>query len=689
MDSPSLGRLGPVSAACLWLAAAACPAAEFRFLGPGNYGFDYTFDDWSRSVSPTAIRLTDNTPDGWGGAGRGLNPPLDLSGLADGRFEVDFTTQSFNAADAFSIELYDTAGRSGYWTFPATLAPQGVAQRRVSPTTLANPVSGVGDFRNLDLSQISLFQVVGNFGSPARFDMSFGSVRAATGLAAPPPYEGYEPDAPWRAVAAQRIDEVRKADLNVQVFDATGAPLPGALVQVEQTKHAFGFGSAVQAWRLRDNAPQHVTYKAKVRELFNLATIENNLKWPAWEGEWGSFYTQSGANSALNWINNNGLEARGHVMVWPGTANLPADLQALLSGGPLNAAQQQQLRDRIAAHISEVGTFTDGRTVAWDVVNEPRTNHDVMDALPEGDAAMAEWFRLARAANPSAELYLNEYDILASGGQTDTGNQRLLEDQVRALQSAGAPIDGVGLQGHFNTSNLTGPEALWAIVDRYADLGLNVQVTEFDFGTTDEQLQAAYLRDFFTAMFAHEGVSDLVMWGFWEGAHYDPIRALFRQDWSAKPAGEAYLDLVFNQWWTDVATQTGASGGSVVRAFKGDHQVGIAFGGQTVSGPVTVDDDGVTINAILPILLGDYSRDGAVDAADYTLWRDTLGESVLAPGLGADGDGDGVVGLGDLEVLRSRYGARLPASFAVPEPMGLAPPTLAALLGVIARPFRR
>jgi hypothetical protein len=375
-------------------------------------------------------------------------------------------------------------------------------------------------------------------------------------------------------------------------------------------------------------------------------------------------------------------------MVWPGIANLPADLQTLLSGGPLNAAQLQFLRDRIAAHITEVGGFTAGRMAAWDVVNEPRTNHDVMDALPEGDAAMATWFQAARAANPTAQLYLNEYDILASAGQTNTGNQQLLEQQVRDLQAAGAPIGGVGLQGHFSESNLSGPEALWAIVDRYADLGVNVQVTEFDFGTSNEQLQAQYLRDFFTAMFAHEGVSDLVMWGFWEGAHWRPDAALFRQDWTPKPAGEAYLDLVFNEWWTDETVSASASGEALVRAFKGKHALRIDYGGAAALGPVTVDEDGAVVEAMLPVLLGDYSRDGVVDAADYALWRDTQGAVVAAPGVGADGDGDGVVGPGDLAVWRSRYGARAPTSVSVPEGSAATLATLAALIG-LGVSFRR
>lgn len=61
-----------------------------------------------------------------------------------------------------------------------------------------------------------------------------------------------------------------------------------------------------------------------------------------------------------------------------------------------------------------------------------------------------------------------------------------------------------------------------------------------------------------------------------------------------------------------------------------------------------------------PVLPGDYNQDGEVNAADYTLWRDTLGDSVIPFEL-ADGDGDGIVGSGDYQVWRSNFGSSLPS----------------------------
>ena len=279
-----------------------------------------------------------------------------------------------------------------------------------------------------------------------------------------------------------------------------------------------------------------------------------------------------------------------------------------------------------------------------------------MDGLPEGDRAMADWFKLARQAAPGAKLLLNEYGILSSGGGVGTSNQRLLEDQLKALISASAPIDAVGLQAHFSEGNLTGPKQLWRILDRYASLGLEVQVTEFDFATSDEQLQADFTRDFLTAVFAHGAVSMIVQWGFWEDAHYNGQAALFRSDWSTKPNGQAYEDLVLGEWWTDESFVTESADATSVSAFKGTHRLTASFGGEEVVEEAELLRSGAILGLKLPVLLGDYNRDGKVDAVDYTVCRDQKGSRVDPPGSGADGNADGVVDKADEAIWRANFG---------------------------------
>jgi hypothetical protein len=53
---------------------------------------------------------------------------------------------------------------------------------------------------------------------------------------------------------------------------------------------------------------------------------------------------------------------------------------------------------------------------------------------------------------------------------------------------------------------------------------------------------------------------------------------------------------------------------------------------------------------------GDYNNNGIVDAADYTLWRDTLGQAVLNDGDGADGNMDGQIDQGDYDYWKGQFG---------------------------------
>lgn len=71
---------------------------------------------------------------------------------------------------------------------------------------------------------------------------------------------------------------------------------------------------------------------------------------------------------------------------------------------------------------------------------------------------------------------------------------------------------------------------------------------------------------------------------------------------------------------------------------------------------------------------GDYDLNGIVEANDYTMWQDTLGQSVLDPYDGADANGNLVIDLDDYQIWKQNYGNTFPghgAGVAVPEPSNL------------------
>ena len=63
------------------------------------------------------------------------------------------------------------------------------------------------------------------------------------------------------------------------------------------------------------------------------------------------------------------------------------------------------------------------------------------------------------------------------------------------------------------------------------------------------------------------------MWGFWDGAHWTHNAPIFNEDWSLKPSGEAFIDQVFNQWWTNFFWLTNDNGELETRAFKGIYKI--------------------------------------------------------------------------------------------------------------------
>ncbi|MFH1499096.1 MAG: endo-1,4-beta-xylanase [Verrucomicrobiota bacterium] len=399
-------------------------------------------------------------------------------------------------------------------------------------------------------------------------DISLKRMPAGTDIASlprtqPELYAGHEPDAPWRAIAAERIREHRMEDLVVRVRDADGQPVPDVTVKVDQISHAFRFGTAVNNWRLfpENPTPAHARYAEIASNYFNQGTLESAHKWTVWERR------RQQAIDTVEWLRERDMTVRGHVLLWPSWRRMPKHLAELKD-------QPDELRARIAAHFEDIMGTTRGIVTDWDVVNEPQTHFDILDLL--GHDYVIEAFQMARRLDPDARLFLNEALNFNS-----VDKLRIFERQALDWRSRGAPIDGLGIQAHYSGWSLTPPEKIWEELDRLAAHGFALQVTEFDIDTDDSDLQARYLRDFYTALFAHPAVDTIQMWGFWEGSHWKPKAALWRKNWSIKPVGQAYVDLMENEWRTRATLVTASNGMVNLRGFLGDYTLTLTRGAET------------------------------------------------------------------------------------------------------------
>ena len=406
-------------------------------------------------------------------------------------------------------------------------------------------------------------------------------------------YAGREPGAAWRAGAQARIETHRKRDLRVRVVDNRGVPVEGAAVTVDMKRHRFGFGTAVAVAMMLQQGSDAGIYRNKLSDLtgdgrtFSIAVLENALKWGAWENpSWPGNRAQT--IGVVRDLRAMGMAVRGHNLVWPDWAFMPTEAQQLQNDPPA-------LRALIENRIADVAGYPGikGALVDWDVLNEPAHLPTVarvfadQPGYPTGEEIYAEWFQQAAAIDPTVKLYINEYSILSSSG-FDTATQQRYKDIIALIEANGGRIDGIGMQGHMATP-LTAPETVYEILDEFAALGKAIAITEYDAAGVDESLAADYMRDFLTVVFSHPAVESFLMWGFWDGAHWKDDAPLFRRDWSLKPSGQAFLDLVFGEWWTSEQGATDSSGELAVRGFLGDYEVTVDYEGSIVRVDAALD----------------------------------------------------------------------------------------------------
>lgn len=393
-------------------------------------------------------------------------------------------------------------------------------------------------------------------------------------------YEGREAGAAWRLEAEERIERLRRTRLTVRVVDEAGRPVRGARVSADLERHDFLFGTAVNERFLESGRGEDLRrYRETVEDLFNGATLENAAKWTNW-ARGGSRQ----ATAAAAWLKGAGLRVRGHPLVWPSSGRVPPEAAAL-KGRP------EDLETAVLRRIEEAAGRLKGLVNEWDAVNEPCADADLL-----APGAVERWLRAARAADPGARLYLNDFGVLETSEELSAQAACYLS-LARAVKASGAPLDGLGLQAHFGW-RLTPPASLLARLDRFGSLGLPLLVSEASLSIYDRALQADYLRDLLIAAYSHPSVEGLVLWGFWEGVHGAP-EALFARDWSPSPAAKVWVGLVHGRWASHERLSTDAEGRARAEVFRGDYRLEAEHHGRRASGTARVGRNGAEAVLVL------------------------------------------------------------------------------------------
>ena len=238
-----------------------------------------------------------------------------------------------------------------------------------------------------------------------------------------------------------------------------------------------------------------------VKRNFNSITSENAMK-PASlqprEGVWN--WAQ--ADSLANWCRRNGVKMRGHCLCWYSQF---ADWMFTDKKG--KEVSKEVFYARLRKYIHEVVNRYKDVVYAWDVVNEAIADGDGRrnpwqkeEPSPYrqsrlyklcGDEFIAKAFIFAREADPNVKLFYNDYNA-ASPAKRDR-----IYNMVKKMKDAGVPIDGIGMQGHYN---IYGPSMkdVEDAIEKYSTIVKEIHMTELDIRTNEEmggQLQFSRGKD--------------------------------------------------------------------------------------------------------------------------------------------------------------------------------------------------
>ncbi|HEX8149320.1 MAG TPA: endo-1,4-beta-xylanase [Pyrinomonadaceae bacterium] len=294
-------------------------------------------------------------------------------------------------------------------------------------------------------------------------------------------------------------------------------------------------------------------YAATLAREFNMLTAENALKWGAIRPTRGRFNFGPG-DRLVAFARKHRMKVRGHTLAWS-----EYNPRWLEKGG----FTPEQMSALLREHITKVMRHYRGQVFAWDVVNEifladgsvePSVWYDRpgIGLKGKGTAYVEQAFRWARAADPNALLFYNDYDTEGLNPKSDA-----VYEMAKDFKSRGVPIDGVGIQAHIvdlEAGELAGIEENIA---RLAALGLQVHITEMDVrlpagrpdaaalkGQADiyRRVADACLRQPRCTAFQTWGFTDKYTWipEYTKGAKGSPLP--FDAGYRKKPAYDALLE---------------------------------------------------------------------------------------------------------------------------------------------------
>jgi endo-1,4-beta-xylanase len=349
------------------------------------------------------------------------------------------------------------------------------------------------------------------------------------------------------------------------LFYATpGMNCPAQSLRQRAERSDILVGTAVDPRRFSE-----ASYAATLAREFNMVEPENVMKWGAIRPDQQTFDFGPG-DQVVAFARAHGMKVRGHCLIW--SEYNPA----WLAKGNFTP---EQLRAMLREHITKVMKHYAGKVFAWDVVNESfLANGSVEPSIwydspgiglkGKGTAYIEQAFRWARAADPKALLFYNDYDTEGINAKSDA-----VYEMVKDFKKRGVPIDGVGIQAHIFNLDMKDISSINSNLARLAALGVQVHITEMDVALpvdanghlldqADLTKQADIYRLIASACLQQPGCTAFQTWGFTDRYTWIPeytkgqkgAPLLFDQSYAPKPAYKAVAD-AFDQSYASGKTR--------------------------------------------------------------------------------------------------------------------------------------
>ncbi|CAF1040930.1 unnamed protein product [Adineta ricciae] len=323
-------------------------------------------------------------------------------------------------------------------------------------------------------------------------------------------------------------------------------------------------GTAVVVDYIREKADFN-EYANKIQRDATIIVTENDFKPKRiWLGDgkynWNNtdFLVGSTANST-GWAQQNLMAVRGHTLIWPDDSFTPKWLLDQES-----SITSEKARLLLTDYIHAVVSRYRGKILVWDVVNEALNSTNTSNPLNLRDSFWLRKlgpdylkiaFSTARAADPNAKLYYNDFGIESTGLKTT----RTI-DLIKWVRSQGATVHGVGMQWHIDSSRSVTPgDGHYQSAQQFINNQLYISVTELDISIptdggylidrSDLYKQAALYRAVLNyAIHFYPKCEAFLTWGFTDRYSWLPDYHKYKKgaglplDWMYRPK-PAYLEM--------------------------------------------------------------------------------------------------------------------------------------------------